>query len=172
MENEIKVEGELLKEIMPQKIPMLFCTKLKIENFDAKEIEGFYEVGEVDCAALDEKGNMPILALVEVMAQTVAARIAYQIYLKDSNILMGLFLSVRNFKVMKRYPLGLIPKGTKLKTCAQMFDVNTKLLQADFETYEEASNELIAKAKITMFAPNKDDIKELFGEELLGQLKS
>ena len=110
MENEIKVEGELLKEIMPQKIPMLFCTKLKIENFDAKEIEGFYEVGEVDCAALDEKGNMPILALVEVMAQTVAARIA--------------------------------------------------------------SNELIAKAKITMFAPNKDDIKELFGEELLGQLKS
>ena len=77
------LEGELLEKIIPQKAPMLFCDKVEINKNNLNIGAGYFLIGNRVCVGLDEEQNLPIVSLIEVMAQSVVGVLGYSYYLKN-----------------------------------------------------------------------------------------
>ncbi len=163
MSQEIKLEGQLLTRLMPQKSPMLFCDSAVIASLDATEGYAYYLVGARECIGLDDNNNLPMLSLLEVMAQAFAAIITLEHYCHGQELDLGLFLSVRSFIVHKKFAQGVIPKGTLLKTHVSFHgSFSDKIMQTDIEVFEEKTNESVASAKLAIYVPDKAELTELF----------
>ncbi len=154
---------DILKIIMPQKEPMLLCDGVFKEGFVNKEYKAQYTVGKRRNVAETAQG-LPFIALMEVMAQAVAAVIGLRNIVKEGDdvMKMGLFLAMRNFKVLKRFDNGFIPKGTVIISKVYLQENMENIISINAESYVD--DEIIASAKITVLNPSENDIKNVFAK--------
>lgn len=163
---ELEFSEEVFRFIMPQKEPMLLCDGLIANDVFLDRQRCVYTVGKRDSIALTKEGHLPAICLMEVMAQTVAATFAGRKYLRDdgASLNVGLYLSIRGFKMLKHYAQGLILKGTKLTTEVSFSEGIEGVVLADACVYQQ--QDIVAKAKITVLSPTDEELKRALGEEI------
>ncbi|MGN1392481.1 MAG: hypothetical protein ACI4V7_00345 [Succinivibrionaceae bacterium] len=159
--NKYLVDEEIFADILVQKEPMRFIDGV-ISYENNKGVAEFL-VGGRACIGLDENGNLPVLCLMEVMAQSISGCLAYNAYINKEIMRIGLLLSTRSFKINVK---NVIPKGTLLTTTIDViYESEDGFSQVKVEVSDDQKNE-ICSAIITVFSPNNEKVKELFGCEI------
>lgn len=92
-----------IHEILPQREPFLFCDSIVDYTRDTAATE--YAVPAE--GLFIENGLLKADALVEIMAQTAAARIGYKaIYIDHTPVRIGFIGSVKNLQILRRPASG------------------------------------------------------------------
>lgn len=162
----LEFSDEVFRQVMPQKEPMLLCDGVLANDLSLNHQVGVYTVGARVAAPLTAKGELPAICLMEVMAQTIAAILSGRRYEFDSDSVLkvGLFLSIRGFKMLKHFPQGFIPAGTKLYTTVDFFEGVEGVVLA--EAIVSSAGEEIAKARLTVLNPTPQELEHAVGVEV------
>lgn len=92
-----------IHEILPQREPFLFCDRIVSYSDDTTATEFSVPLEGL----FIEEGFLKADAIVEIMAQTAAARIGYKaIYIDHTPVRIGVIGSVKNFQLIRRPATG------------------------------------------------------------------
>lgn len=120
-----------IHEILPQREPFLFCDH--IVDFTDSSAATEYTVPEE--GLFIEDGLLRSDVLVEIMAQTAAARLGYKaIYIDHTPVRIGVIGSVKNFQVLRRPSPGELLR-TEITVIHDVFGIT--LVGAETKSGEE-----------------------------------
>lgn len=157
------IEAHIFDQILCQKYPMRFVDGLL--EYDPVTSNGKTEfvVGKNQCVGLDEQGNLPIVCLIEVMAQSLGGVLGYRSYLNHIEQKIGLLLSIRRVKLSCK---GVILKNTKLISSINInYQDELGNIQATVDVKDQNDNPICC-GSLTVCTPNDSMIKDLFGDKV------
>ncbi len=138
-----------------------------VESVSPNSVVCKMQVGAKKSVAYTEDEELPVLALIEVMAQTMSVWNSLNNNRGAKKNRFGILVDISRFVVTRNSHL---PKGMPLLITAKLEKEERGYVRFHCEVKDEFENEIIATAKMTGLLPNETQIHDFVKHTELGHL--
>lgn len=153
-------------DFIPHKEPTLLLDT--VEEVTPSRVVCKLNVGSRKAVAYTEDQELPVMALLEVMAQTLSVWNSFYGNRGNRKNRFGILVNVSRLIVTRN---GALPKGMELRVSADLLESNERgYVRFLCDVKDVLENEIIASAKLTGLVPNDTQIHDFVHQTELNAL--